>query len=148
MRFPSIGRLAGMSALAATASCSLADASTSSGMTCKQEPLGSDVVGSVEFILDTSAARRPTSMTLAAAAAHGGVTIFELSSGDGQTRLSGPAAGQRCEVVGDAIAGRPLLSLTIDRPTGVVVRDRSGEVLAGPIVVSPGARNVALRWGN
>lgn len=148
MRFPSIRRLAAMSALAATAACSFADASTSSGMTCKQEPLGSDAVGSVEFILDSAAARRRTSMTLAADPSQGDVTIFDLSFRDGQTRLSGPAARQRCEVVGDAIAGRPLLSLTTDVPTEVVVRDRSGEVLAGPTIVSPGDRNVALSWGN
>lgn len=119
------------------------------GVACEQieKPnLTSDSTRTVEFVLDSTAARRATTLGITVASGEPGQMAVALSGTGSHSRLAGPVEGHRCEISGAGLAGEWQLRVETEAPVRVLVYDHAGRTIAESPEMRPGALPATLAW--
>jgi hypothetical protein len=119
------------------------------GVTCQQverPPLSDDTPRTIEFFLDSAAARHATTLGVTVVSGPRDQLAVELSGSDARSRMVGPAQGHRCAVRAAGLAGEWQLRIESTAPVRLVVRDHTGRSIAGSTELQPGAPTVTISW--
>ena len=118
-------------------------------LSCEQielRDLGQSAPRTVEFILDSAAARHATTLDVAVDAGEPGRMAVELSGPETMMRGDGPVSGHRCEVSGAGLAGEWQLRIASEAPTRVMIYDHTGRLIAQSAEIQTGAPSATLSW--